>query len=79
MGEVYDPKPNLVTVTEEASTYEPPVGKEVHPARWLSKEEEIAAGYPPTSHYTASGLIQQLNQCLDARDSEAGGPDGYYD
>lgn len=77
IGEVYRPKQPQVTVTEEAAMYEPPPGKETHQVKWVSKAEEILAGPPLTSYYTASKFIQHLDYLLEQQDGKASGPEGY--
>lgn len=77
IGEVYELTPTQVTVTEETDTYKSPPGKETQQVKWVSRAEEIAAGLPPTGHYTASMFIQQLDYLLEQQDSKAAGSEGY--
>ena len=73
---VYQPIPTPLVIEEVKDV---PAGTEVHPVHWVSPAQEQALGLPPTSHYSASGWIQQLDHLLDLRDGEAAGPQGHHE
>ena len=76
LAEAYEPVKTPVEITEVASIE----GGQATPDcfTYQSPTAQREAGFIPTSAYSASALITQLDDFLEDRDGEEDGPEGYH-